>query len=246
MERSHAGGDLCAEDCLAGLTTAGGDQDDTVGATGTEDRCRSGILEDGYRRYLVHVEHTQLVGLTVARHTVDEQQRGVVRRGALATEVHGDVVTTGLTAVLDGSQTCDAAREGVGEVGDLGFDELLVADLLDGTGHGDSLLVTVSHDHGLFKFLLVLFQIDSEFGLVADGNFLGDVTDERDLKGCVCRHLGQGDLAVSVGRTANRVTDYDDIGPRNGALTVGDGNSDCATLQIVVGPGEVNAAKCQQ
>ena len=157
------------------------DQDDTVGAAGTEDGGGGGILEDGYAGHLVHVQHTEFVGLAVTGHTVDKQQRGVVGSSTLAAEVHGNVVTTGLAALLDGGKTSHTACKCVGKVGDLCLNEFLVCHGLDGAGHRNLFLVSVGHRNGRIKLLLVLFKEHVDFSLVSDGNLFCDITHKRNF-----------------------------------------------------------------
>ena len=118
--------------------------------------------------------------------------------------------------------------------------------LLDGARYGNLFLMTVSDNHSLIDFLLVFFKVNLNFGLVADRNFLGDVTHERYLKSGVSWYSCKGNYTVGIGRTANLLTNHNDIRARYGTLVVGDCNGDCTALQIVVGVGGVNAARRHQ
>ena len=81
-------------------TAFGGDEDNAVSTTHTEESCRRSIFQDRYIVYFIGVERGN-----ITLHTIDQNQRVLPIDGSATTHVKIGYIATGLTATLDGNQT---------------------------------------------------------------------------------------------------------------------------------------------
>ncbi len=162
---------------LARLSRTGGHDDDAVGSFGAEYGSRRSVFQHRDRRHLVGVEVRE-----TAFHAVDQYQWfGAVPARNAADEDVG-VVVARLAARLDGRHAREFTRNGVGDVGRAGIDELFVVHLRDGAQHALLLLHAVAHDDYVFDLVGLLGERHLQGRGVDDGYFPRLVAQERNVE----------------------------------------------------------------
>ena len=163
---------------LALGTLLGGHEDDTVGAAGTVDGGRGGVLQDLDGLDILRVE--VLDRAAHHRNAVhDIQRRRGGGEGALTADIHG----TDFTRALVGADihTGGAALQGFEDVVGRTLGQLLGADGNHGARHIALLHRTVTDGHGLFEEQAVILQGDGHVG--GRVHPFGNVADAGDLEG---------------------------------------------------------------
>ena len=171
---------------LAGLAALGGDDDDTVGTTGTVHGVGGCVLENGDGLDVLCGNGVQG---TLIRHTVhDDKRAGGSAHGTETTDLDAGTGTRS-TGGAGGHQTGHGTFQGLGHVGSLHLGEFLTAELGGGTGERRLLLNAVGYNDGLFQCLGVLFQEDIDIRAAADSLRNGDITDGGEFQRSIGRSV---------------------------------------------------------
>lgn len=234
---------------LAGLSPAGGDEDDAVRTLCAVDGGGGGVLQDFHRNDVAGVDGRQRRD---GRHlSVAQRVAQSVRRAACAAALHDDAVDDverlgvgvdgGLAADTDARRRAGSTRRAgrrdtrraslqrLVERGDDGAAQLL---LVHGDGRtGDIALLhrTVAHDDDFIEGDVVFRKPDGIGGLGGDLHLLGDIADVRHLDHAA-RRDGQREVAVEVGDGGVVRTFLLDSGADDGLLAVGDLSGDLPDL----------------
>ena len=177
-------------------------RDDHHAARGFEtiDRHGGAVLE---QRYRLHVVGVDVVDRTLhAVHDVENARLG-------AADGHAGLVRSGLSGVLHGDQTRQAAGQSLRDVGHRHLLELLAVDLRHGGRHVGAPLRSVADDDDLVQPGGVLFQNDVKRGdSPPHRNLLRDHSDVGEFQRAVFRN-GDRIPALRVGRRPlGRVGDH--------------------------------------
>ena len=206
---------------IALASILGGDDDHTVGGSGSVDGARGCILQDVHRLDVARVDVVDVAEL----HTVHDVERGVVPVGADAADedaLPGSRLAAGFVDDQTGGKAFQRGRH----VRHGNAFDVLGGDLGDGAG-GDLLLLSAISDHDdLVHQLGVDGEGHPDGGCVLHGKGLGHVADEAHLEGGgQCIHP-QSECAVgpSAGGIGGAI--LDDGGPdeRIPSLTIKDGS----------------------
>ena len=163
---------------LALGTLLGGHEDDTVGAAGTVDGGRGGVLQDLDGLDILRVE--VLDRAAHHRNAVhDIERRGGSGEGALTADIHG----TDFTRAVVGADihTGGAALQGFEDVVGRTLGQFFGTDGNHGARHIALLHRTVTNGHGLFEEQAVILQGDGHVG--GRVHPFGNVADAGDLEG---------------------------------------------------------------
>ena len=137
-------------------TLDGGDDDYTVGTTGTVDSGSRGILQDIHR---LDVGGVDVRKGTHEGDTIEHDQR-VVRSSQRALTTDTDLhLGTRLRRSLCHKHTGDTTLQGLGGVGGCHLIQLLTTDVGHRTRHGLTTLGTVTDDHHFVHHVTVFFKI---------------------------------------------------------------------------------------
>ena len=172
---------------IAGLTSAGGDQDNTGSTTGTVQGSGSSILQNGN-------------GFDIARGDVGKAGRigsainndkgsRICIHGSNTTDIHGTATCTGSAGSASHLETGDVTYEGIGHIGSLTLLKFLGLDhrsrarkgLLGGGTEGN-------HD-GFIQKLRILNQNNLDVLLTGDRNVLGHITQAAHLENTIGRNI---------------------------------------------------------
>ena len=157
---------------IAGLALLGGNEDNTVGTTGTVNGAGCGVLED--------VDALDVGGVqgadAAAGHAVDDVEGFIGTDGTHTADVH-IVTRAGLAGFAHDAHTGGGGLHGAQGVGGVQFGEVVTLYLHRGAGNEFLLLGTVTHHHHFFQKLAVFLKHHVEDSLVSNRNHLSYVTD---------------------------------------------------------------------
>ena len=200
---------------LALLAVLGCDDNDAVGALGTEHRRCGSILQHGDIRYLVGVD-----GSEIALYAIHQHERAVSVETGHAAHEDFSIVLTRLAAGLDGNHTGKFTGDGAGDVGYAGFNKRIT--LHRGYGPHDALFAlgaVTDHDH-LVEHGRIVAQGDVDYGLLAHGHLDIGVSHAGEDKDIPLPGL-YGIAAVEIRDRAVRSLLDDDSGAGDGPEVIG-------------------------
>ena len=149
------------------VSPSGGDQNDSVGTTDSEDGRRGGILQNGDVGNFIGVELRKR-----ALDTVDQYQWRSISRteGRTSPDVQRSILHTGLSDRLYGRDARHGSGQRIGHTGVGDLHQIFGLDAGHGSCYRDSRLGTISdHLYG-FKHLRVGFERHLDIGPLVDGH----------------------------------------------------------------------------
>ena len=178
------------------LGSLGGDQDDTIGTTGTIDGGRGSILQ--------YIDALDVVGRDVVntRHlyAIHHIQRLIALGDGSAstdTDGHGG---TGTTVLRDDIHTGQLSLQGFCDVADGIGSEFVTGDGSHSTCQVLTLHRTITDHHHVFQRGVVLFEGDVQLRLASHIDGLGLVADIRDFQSRIVRNA-DGEVSVEIGHS---------------------------------------------
>ena len=155
-------------------TLISGDDDDTVGTTGTVDGSGGSILQDVDA---LDVAWANIAELTHEWDTVEHDERVVAgREGTLTTDANLHFLTW-LCRSLRHQHTSDTSLECLSCVGGSNLIQFLTTDVGNRTRHSFAALGTITNHHHLVDVVAVLLHHDVELVTCAHAHFSGHIAE---------------------------------------------------------------------
>ena len=190
----------------------GSNENHTESSTGTIDRGRSGILQDGDALNILGVQVRNILHGNTIHH---DKRAGILTVGqrTQTTDLKGRG-TTDTTIVVHNGQAGNGTLEGLAQIGDrTGLKGPAHINRRDGTRQVDLLLRTITDDHDFIKELVVFGKDNAK--VRTGGDRLGSITDAGNVQ----RRSGgslDSEVTLSVRHGTRHRSFHDNAGTRNG------------------------------